>query len=320
MYSLEGLLDKADNWTTSASAPRTIWDASPTQWGQDWTRQSYCTPTGVKISDVNDFEASAWWDKSVRDHHLRPGPGMLPTLLVEKVLDHLLLKVDVAYPVAPPHYTSWTIESGYEPPSLADVQGAIPHPHAYYCRQRNDWVILQWTDSHLNPLPHIRDGLLHPLPSEYRRLAVQDCLTTSRYSEHANKTHHFHFYGSAVSTTELDPPYSTHPWQTASSSNVPEERNQAVHGEPMDIYICCGCSHYVLVGTKAIPGVIPPELIAALVKDRVENPLPEVPWSASVVIAFEFLIRWARLCVAPISAKHFLACSTTPFGVETFEC
>ncbi|KAG6831963.1 hypothetical protein H0H87_003298 [Tephrocybe sp. NHM501043] len=54
----------------------------------------------VTIDGRSDYEETHWWDPALRDKEMRPGPGMIPTMLAEELHDpdHSLFSVHVSNP------------------------------------------------------------------------------------------------------------------------------------------------------------------------------------------------------------------------------
>ncbi|KAH9911282.1 cysteine proteinase [Epithele typhae] len=162
------------------------------------------------------------------------------------------------------------------PPSVADippahlptqdeVRTAVPHPNAYFCREDNGWVFLQWRSSSV--LPPLVDPAAS-LPNQARRKRTQSCVGDGEQPfGQANVTHHWHQYPKAVDATRLNPPYA---------------RSDLL----LDLYLCCQCSTYCLV-SDIIPGAIPAHLLNALVEDKLTNPAIDKTPRATVVAALE---------------------------------
>ncbi|EJD03499.1 cysteine proteinase [Fomitiporia mediterranea MF3/22] len=292
-----------------------------------------------------------WWDKNIPSWIQRPGPGMLPPLLADTLHhpDHSLVSVTVTPPdisagaipggsssagssasnSPPPGSTSGTHSRSSSasipaPPTAEELREAVPHPHAYYCRRHNGWVLLLWrTSSLLPPLaPSFTNNLHPPLPDQDRRKLTQNCLE-SPVGRPQNKTHHFHRYEKAVDAAHISPKYSPRAWERAERSKQSRRRMTigsddldsevvaaAVSGDLqsermtqmvtdakeeeethylLDLYVCCQCSFYVVV-SDVIPSVIPYKTLDGFVAEKNSHPSVGKTEQQSVHAAWETVI------------------------------
>lgn len=208
-------------------------------------------------SQGQDVLVRDWWDAEERAKHPRPGPGLLPLAAYEKLHndDHSLLKIRIITPndedVADSKIgTSVPFQDGLVIPSVTELQSAIPHPAAVYCRNENGWVILEIRAN--KPLPKLnRLAAGAILPDEDRRQRNTTCK--------APETHHFHQYNGAADGSVLDVPYSPAEWAVK-------------HSDSMNVFVCCRCTTYAVVSAETIPGVIPVAIIDAYTKERADYP------------------------------------------------
>ena len=302
-----------DTWNTDA----TPWDSTST-----WAQPLGGSPSqGPSIDGRDKFEEEHWWDASTRDLHKRPGPGVLPPYLADLLHnpDHSLFSVSVDAPDLKPLASS-SQESGdvgppSQPPSMDDLTYTIPHPHAYYCRKHNGWVLLQWKSSTMMP-PLAKSFVPDPdtpFPDLARRKRTTSCVGEGEQPfGQINLTHHFHRYEKAVDALKLDPAFRRSEWEIfvqkkqkrrkmtslnldaisldkmsddAMEDSVPEEE-----GDLLDLYVCCQCSLYCIV-SEVIPGVIPVKYIEEFTRERWDNPTAGRNREESVVSGLEtFLV------------------------------
>ncbi|KAF8529679.1 hypothetical protein BU17DRAFT_79749 [Hysterangium stoloniferum] len=253
----------------------------------------------VKIDGRNMQEELSWWDNEVIIQARRPGPGILPTLLAEKLHDseHSLFIVSVTQPEfsalpcasspatsASPSSTPPTSSSPpatFRPPSREEVHESVPHPNALYCRKENGWILfLARKSSNLPPLAQSfldkHPGVLFPNPA--LRQATRSCTTNNPYDVQKNLTHHYHCYPASVSSLSLNPPFSPS-WKTQDQFGRLEAADQMEGVEQtgeddilLDLYVCCQCSMFVLC-SDLIPGVIPAHHLDDLARERSEHPV-----------------------------------------------
>ncbi|KAI5119718.1 hypothetical protein M0805_001432 [Coniferiporia weirii] len=334
----------------------------PAEWNADTHHfEGAYRMMGPPIDGRDDYIERRWWDTAAVQSASRPGPGMLPPLLADTLHhpDHSLVSVSVSQPdiqpsVPPPGGASTSpapssspssasrvgspssIKSGSHrrsssasatlnspPPSSDEVHEAIPHPHAYYCRRHNGWVLLAWRSSSM--LPPIADSFAQsahaPFPDQERRKKMHNCLEDIP-SEKPNKTHHFHRYEKAVDAQHMSPKYVPRVWEKA--ERVKQARRRMTIGSDtldwsiaeraakgdfqgetgarivtdakeeeaqdlLDLYICCQCSFYVVV-SDVILGVIPSKYVDEFVTDKSENPPTGKTGQQSVHSAWETII------------------------------
>lgn len=282
------------------------------------------------IDGRSSYEEQRWWDPEVKS--ARPGYGMLAPLLADMLHnpEHTLVSVSVTPPdilptaasststsaAASPKLGSLSPPSSPSPaksthsrssstsqfsPSAEEVREAIPHPHAYYCRKHNGWVLLAWRSSSVLPAVVGEHGIF---PDPQRRKAMHSCLDETPFDK-PNKTHHFHYYPKAVNARDISPGYVARSFEKAErakqarrrmtvgsddlSSETLEralanelesqketeavteakEEEQAVN--LLDLYLCCQCSLYV-VCSDVIPGVIPVKYVEDFIAEKSVNP------------------------------------------------
>ncbi|ETW86564.1 hypothetical protein HETIRDRAFT_306078, partial [Heterobasidion irregulare TC 32-1] len=190
-------------------------DDTTTQWGsgtapswtpsvQEWTDYSpgpwpAATAAKIEIDGRDEDEEANWWDPATRRKHRRPGPGILPPLLADRLhnSEHSLFSVTVTPPdikQPPPHHptspthpassptpsssSSSSASSTAPQPTPEEVRTAVPHPNAYYCRRHNGWVLLLWKSSSVVP----------PLARSFKRAHKHD----PDDHQHADKSAHGH--------------------------------------------------------------------------------------------------------------------------------
>lgn len=344
------LLPAADNLTSWANG--NDWGTTSKGWGFDpWKTEAasvdnnagwpqYYDPGGYNVSaskliDIDGRESQEeenWWDPSMRDRCKRPGPGVLPPYLAERLHnpEHSLFSVSVSMPdIKPDARLASTSRDGgdvglsFDPPSVDDLIHAVPHPNAYYCRKHNGWVLLLWKSSSM--LPPLAKWFVPdpncPFPDLARRRRTSTCVgDTEQPFGPANKTHHFHYYEKAVDAHKLDPAFRRTGWEKndqkkerrrkITSLNLDEiaihkmpednldEDMEEVEGELLDLYVCCQCSVYCIV-SDIIPGVIPVKFMDEYTRDRWDNPPPGRNREESVVSGLETFLLYVLI-------THFL--------------
>jgi ubiquitin carboxyl-terminal hydrolase 25/28 len=250
-----------------------------------------------------DNEEIGWWDPNKREKCKRPGPGILPSVLAEKLHDpnHSLFSINI---VSLPVSTSSSYASRDQlslstsdrptvpPPTTEEIRTAVPHPDAYYCPEDNAWVILSWGSS--LPLARSFVNNSNALPDQDRRRFTGSCIEEDHPFGKMNKTHHFHKYEKAVDSHKLTPPFCRDEWQIFKGLKphvgtfIPpdwdintikddddigfmEKDTEDDEGRLLDLYICCQCSFYCVV-SGVIPGVIPRTYIDEVIRDKRKNP------------------------------------------------
>ncbi|KAJ3575232.1 hypothetical protein NP233_g1222 [Leucocoprinus birnbaumii] len=313
----------AQEWNQSADFKS--WDNTNVTagWDNSYGTGAFFSERGaanVPISGRQEHEELNWWDPDNRVNNKRPGPGMLPPVLLEHLHDseHSLFSVSVTNldtppprqpsesPNAPSPTPSTSSAPLYAaPPSNDEVRMSIPHPHAYYCMRDNGWVILSWkTSSVPPPLARSFESSSHlPLPNQLWRRQTNNCVEDD--GGQSNKTHHFHKYQKAIDAHKLTPPLKTDDWEAEtelakrrmgvdthkkeSVSEREESPPSAEEGELLDLYICCQCSLYC-VASDLIPGVIPRKCLESFIKDKRSNPPPGKSGEHAAVIALETIM------------------------------
>ena len=191
-----------DTTTQWGSATAPSWTPSVQEW-TDYSPGPWPAATAAKIEiDGRDEDGEAnWWDPATRRKHRRPGPGILPPLLADRLhnSEHSLFSVTVTPPdikQPPPHHptspthpassptpsssSSSSASSTAPQPTPEEVRTAVPHPNAYYCRRHNGWVLLLWKSSSVVP----------PLARSFKRAHKHD---PDDY-QHADKSAHAHVH------------------------------------------------------------------------------------------------------------------------------
>ncbi|TFK56339.1 cysteine proteinase [Heliocybe sulcata] len=271
----------------------------------------------VEIDGRSEEEERDWWDPAVRVRFSRPGYGVLPPLLEERLYnpEHTLYSVSVSPPDLKPDKDRDV--SRFVAPSAEEVRTAVPHPNSYYCRRFNGWVLVLWRSSTVVPSIDVKAFIELSqecdiqLPDQERRKRTASCVGQENpLGGPANKTHHFHRYPRVVSALELNPPLRRQQWELAAqkkharrrmtvqgdfASSVSDHKMEMDEEEPgkddlLDLYMCCQCSVYVIGSPEVIPGVIPIKWLEEFVRDRKENPSPERNGDATVVGGLETVI------------------------------
>ena len=287
----------------------------------DWVTSAQQTPSGINIGGCVEMEELNWWDPDMRLRAARPGPGILPTLLAEKLhdSDHSLFSVTVNPPdiTRSPQLvpTATSSQPPFQAPTHEEVHEAVPHPNALYCRKENGWVLfLRRSASELPPLAtsfqKAHPGVL--FPHQPQRKLANSCLdeTGENPFSQVNFTHHFHCYPGAVSSRSLNPPFANASWEKAENSTLPSTSLQSIQededkmegiepttvtrvddeGVLLDLYVCCQCSVYV-VCSHLIPGIVPARHFDELVQERAENPIPGQLGSDAAIIALDTTMK-----------------------------
>lgn len=294
-----------------------------TEWDNNYGGGGYFTERSVgsvPITGRQMHEEKNWWDPDVRAANKRPGPGMLPPVLLEQLHDteHSLFSVSVSSPDTPPprqpsenpNAPSPTPSASstplyVAPPTDDEVRMSVPHPNAYYCPRENGWVILSWKTS-LIPPPLARsfeDSDHPPLPNQGWRKQTVNCVEAE--GGPSNKTHHFHKYQKAIDALKLTPPLRIDDWdaemmtakrQLGIIDSHEEVTLELQDGQPvvnegklLDLYVCCQCSLYC-VASDLIPGVIPRKYLDAFVRDKRSSPPPGKSGEQAVVTALETIM------------------------------
>lgn len=247
---------------------------------------------------------------------------MLPSLLADKLHnpDHTLYSVTIsgvpegtlapeerAAPSSSPGPSSTPAPavqaaSTHVPPSEEEIRHAIPHANAYYCKKENGWVLLSWAHKPTSQLPPLSKSFSLALASSQNNLEETDnpCFLPDpegrkkphfcglppgepSMDDRASMTHHFHAYKDAVDASKMNTPYHRSSWE---AHDATEDSNE---GELLDLYVCCQCPFY-LVESKVIPGVIPNDLLQALLQDKLDNPPVGKTGPAAVATALETMM------------------------------
>lgn len=250
----------------------------------------------VPISGRDSREESNWWDSACAAGSSRPGAGILPTLLAERLhdSDHSLFHVTVTPPESQQQSVS-TSSLTFTPPTREEVYESVPHPRALYCRKENGWILLLTRFS--AKLPPLVEGYQtrYPnlnFPDPAKRSSSFTCGSQTGAGYTHNLTHHYHFYPAAVSSCSLDPPFPktdiTSPSDSANESQT--ERHVSSPEVLLDLYVCCQCTIYVLC-SGLIPGVLSADQINALVRERSEHPMVGQTGSDAVIQACDTILK-----------------------------
>lgn len=318
-----------DSWNQNFDISQWTNANASSGWDNNFSGAGYYTSKttdDVPISGRQEYEEKNWWDPEVRASNKRPGPGILPPVLLEELhdSDHSLFSVSVTNPdvhlrppsenpnsssPTPPGTSSTPLYTA--PPTEDEVRTSIPHPNAYYCPRENGWVILSWKSSSITPpLARSFENSDHPpLPSQSWRKQTITCIGDE--GGKSNKTHHFHKYSKAVDALKLVPPLKVDDWDTETikakrrvaapeghtKDATPERedtQSKAEEGKLLDLYMCCQCSFYC-VASDLIPGVIPRKYLDAWIKDKKSNPPPGKTGEQAAVIALETIMLYVNL-------------------------
>lgn len=281
--------------------------------------------SGINIDGCDATEELQWWDSDVQLRAARPGPGVLPTLLSQKLhdSDHSLFTVTVNPPdilIHPRSGSPSSSQSTFHPPTSEEVHEAVPHPNALYCRKENGWILLlRRSSSELPPLAasfqKAHPGVLFPHSS--RRKMNNSCLNGigEDLSSRPNLTHHFHCYPAAVSSLSLNPSFSKASWEErvpllpGHLQPIPEEGENQMEGiEPttlhvddaegilLHLYVCCQCSVYVLC-SDLIPGIVPARHFDDLARERADNPMPGQSGSDAAIVALDTTMKYEKFAL-----------------------
>lgn len=315
--------DTGGGWTTeewSRDFDLSAWNngGASSSWNNNFSGGGYYSKdtADVPISGRSECEENNWWDADVRTANKRPGPGMLPPILLDELhdSDHSLFSVSVTNPdVHPPRQPSENTNtpsptpsaaSGAAlytvPPSQDEVRTSVPHPNAYYCPKENGWVILSWKSSSITPpLACSFEDCDHlPLPDQARRKQAVSCIGDDGIQ--LNKTHHFHKYFKAIDALKLTPPLKVDDWEVETARakrkkdavlESEDTQSRAEEGKLLDLYVCCQCSFYC-VASDLISGVIPRKHLDNFIKDKRSSPLPGKTGEQAVVIALETIMLY----------------------------
>ena len=246
---------QTDRWL--ANGPPPSWGTYDTPgWATDSARRS------VTIDGRNDSEEIHWWNAHVRAAHPRPGHGILPPVLADRLHhpEHTLFSVTVTppdfKPLVPPtptppqpaqsespkhHRSTDSASSSHasQPlhpstsspsyPTPDEVRTAVPHPSAYYCRKHNGWVLLVWKSSSVNP--PLSRSFKGTLPEPSRRRSANSCIGDGEQPlGPANITHHFHPYERAIDARRLTHPFNASQWECEERSKF-RRRKMTLRGD-----------------------------------------------------------------------------------------
>ena len=239
-----------------ANAPPPTWDTYESGWNNASTQRS------ITISGRTDLEEMHWWNPQIRATYARPGRGILPPVLADRLHhpEHTLFSVAVTPPNLrpvpppttaqppplhpesprqrrstdsgsssqssqhPPAPTLWTLL-----PTAEEVRTAVPHPNAYYCRKHNGWVLLIWKSSSVNP--PLSRSFKGALPDYGRRKVTNTCIGDAEQPfGPSNVTHHFHVYERAIDARRLTHPFNASEWENEERSKL-RHRKMTLRGD-----------------------------------------------------------------------------------------
>lgn len=296
--------NQASDWNTTPPQEPSDWQAPPTvvEPNQTW----YEPPPDVPSDPPYD-----WWNGEHKKlTPQRPGPGMLPSGLEEKVLEDTVFTVEIAsIPEGQPM-------DGFVPPTPEELKNSVSHHSLHYSKKHNGWVFLLVRKGCDLPATVNRDitdaTSVKPLPHQRYRELRQSCLDTiavSTWDSSAKPlTHHFHLYEKAVDSTALGLTYeelvtiptaspSSPPSSSSGSNSQMETDNtptpllesiQKPHF--LDLYVCRHCSTHVLTSHALMPGIIPSNLLTPYVEERGRNPQPGKTPEASMALGVEAIV------------------------------
>jgi ubiquitin carboxyl-terminal hydrolase 25/28 len=318
----------AEDW--SRSSETTSWtNNNATQgWDNNYGGGYYAeqrSAVNVPITGRQEYEEKNWWDPDIRIINKRPGPGLLPPILLEELhnSEHSLFSISVTNPDIHPLRQSSERPNGPSPtpsassaalynapPTEDEVRTAVPHPNAYYCPSENGWVILSWKSSSMPPPFALSFEISDhaPLPNQAWRKQTNSCIGDDGVQ--FNKTHHFHKYPKAIDALKLTPALRVDDWEAETATarrrlathearvkeaaSEPENSQpEAEEGKLLDLYVCCQCSFYC-VASDLIPGVIPWKCLDRFIKDKRSNPPPGKSGEHAVVIAMETIMLYVE--------------------------
>ena len=243
-----------DRWI--ASGPEPTWGNFEGNWANESARRS------VTIDGRNESEEIQWWNAQVRSNSARPGHGILPPVLADRLHhpEHTLFSVTVTPPDIKSSVPSAPTQSQPAPseslkqhrstdsassltggqsshasssytylPTAEEVHTAVPHPNAYYCRKHNGWVLLIWKSSSINP--SFSRSFKGTLPDPSRRRSTNSCIGDGEQPlGPANITHHFHAYERAVNARRLTHPFNASQWENEERSKL-RHRKMTLRGD-----------------------------------------------------------------------------------------
>ena len=243
------------------STDRYISNVPPPSWATyegGWVTES--TRRSVTIDGRDEVEEIQWWNAQIREARGRPGHGILPPVLADRLHhpEHTLFSVNVTppdwKPPVPPTTTtqpqpaqseshrstdSTSPVPGSQPsqpstssshyPTAEEVRTAVPHPNAHYCRKHNGWVLLVWKSSSVNP--PLSRSFKGTLPDPSRRRLTNSCIGDGEQPlGPANITHHFHAYERAVDARRLTHPFNASQWENEERSKL-RHRKMTLRGD-----------------------------------------------------------------------------------------
>lgn len=237
----------------------TTWDQQITQnWDPETTSSNWLVSTKtfeVPIEGRSFVEETNWWDPDDRALFMRPGPGILPPLLDERLhdSDHSLFNVNIDAPKIDPSIPTSSRSNASSqghpdpramtasprppappPPTEQEIRAAVPHPNAYYCPKDNSWIFLTWKSSPGSPAlaPSFLSSARHILPDEGRRHTLANCMDEP--GKGRNRAHHFHKYSAAVDAQKLTVPFKTDQWDAPETRKKKRRVGTLVAAEDID--------------------------------------------------------------------------------------
>lgn len=257
-----------------------------------------------------------WWDHTAPDLKDKPGPGVLPPGLAERLHSgrgyHSLLRAAVSPPTTAEIATRQAVTTPGptgEVPTREQVAHAVPHPHAMFCPKENVWLYFQIRHSaHLPTLVvrpqrrrHSPDKLWSkPIPPLEGRKEHSNCLEVVKapYGSRV-RTHHFHHYPRSVQGSTLDPPFTHRTLKTNFSTGdaIGTDAEEVVEEIWLDAWICCQCQMHVLctgTGESMVQGLVDRSAFDEYVNDRYSNPLPGRTSPESVMYGLETILKYVK--------------------------
>lgn len=320
----EGYQPNPEGWRAPEAVPldavSTSGVANPEdrQWG-------YNSPD-FRAIDMTVLEGPQWWDKEGQNRlPYKPGPGLLPPGVEELVHadGHSLYQVSIIPPEIPPMSPPPSAQSFPSstssvpatppptPPSTAEINEAIPSPHALFCRECNGWIVIATRNAAIPPVTS--DVAPDALPDPSARKSVKCDEHDSIWSPLSIRTHHYHRKLRAVDGSSLTPPLTASSLEptlpstiSGTTSPAPDTANddRMETDDPkkedaalkLDLFACCQCQTNVYVSSDVIPGMIPTSLLNEFSGDKEAHPPLGKTREASVLIAWETILGCGLFC------------------------
>ncbi|KAG8959209.1 ubiquitin-specific protease ubp2 [Tulasnella sp. 419] len=297
--SMPELIEANGGWDNAQPS----WDAAPSWKG-----------TGVAALEYAGWRETSWWDPAIMTTgRIKPGKGYLPCGLIKYLHDedHSPIRVEVTPPdISSDESSGHTSPSTHTnlPPSRLEITQSIPHPHAYFCRKHNGWVLFRVQRSAVLPSPLYQDADV-TVPDPAMRKEKHDCLQEDANSRSAwgqsNRfaTHHFHYYRKVVLGSSISPPFKkSH--GPANEDPKSHSRNDNMELDStavpilsedemlLDLSVCCQCQVYIVSsGSRVIPAVVPRQIMHRFINDRQKNPAPGQSGADTVMFCLGTVLR-----------------------------